>query len=375
MPLRNLDWRIVTGLITLNTICLFFYRQLDYVANAYHRPPLLTFSEEAAGGLAGLAVFPLVYQAAIHFPLISPKWRVNLLIHLLAVCLISIVHTTIIAYIRMVLFPLLGFQDESYGYMPARYPMEFSHFFIYYWVILGLIYLFHQIRCARDRELLEAKLESSLSEAQLQNLRLQLEPHFLFNTLNAISAALYEDARVADEMIGRLGELLRQMLKDDRSQFVPLWREIEILQLYTRIMQARLEERLTITIQIEESVRLALLPQLIFQPLVENAIQHGMNSRFEASIMIKGRRHDGSLHLTVLDQGPGIDDSTPLNKGIGLRNTIERLQRLYGSKQTFDIRNAGDRGAVVEIRLPLIISNESEIRPSPPLLAEHGNKL
>jgi sensor histidine kinase YesM len=353
LSLRNLDWRLVFGLITLNTICLFCYRQLDYVANAYHRSPLLTFSEEAAGGLAGLAVFPLVYQAAITFPLLSAKWRRNLLIHLLAVCLISVVHTTIIAVLRMALFPLLGFQNESYGYMPARYPMEFSHFFIYYWIILGLIYLFHEIRSARDRELLQAKLEANLSEAQLQNLRLQLEPHFLFNTLNAISAALYEDARLADEMIGRLGELLRQLLKEDRSQYVPLSREIEILQLYTRIMETRLEERLTVKIEIEDTVRSALVPQLIFQPLVENAIRHGMNSRFEAFISIQACRDESSLSLKIRDYGPGIDNAVPVVKGIGLRNTMERLERLYGTGQSFAIRNADGGGAVVEIRLPL----------------------
>jgi sensor histidine kinase YesM len=353
LPLRDLDWRVITGLIALNTICLFFYRQLDYVANAYHRSPLLTFSEEGVGGLAGLAVFPLVYKAAIRFPLLSAKWPRNLLVHLVSVCLISVLHTTIIALLRMLFFPILGFQNESYGYMPARYPMEFSHFFIYYWVILGLIYLFHEVRTARDREVLQAKLESNLSVAQLQNLRLQLEPHFLFNTLNAISGALYEDPRRADEMMGRLGELLRQLLKEDHSQRVPLYREIEILQLYTRIMEARLEERLTVKFEIEENVRGALVPQLIFQPLVENAIRHGMNSRFEASITVKAWRQEESLRLDIRDHGPGLDHSAPVIRGIGLKNTVERLQRLYGNKQSFDIRNADDGGALVEILLPL----------------------
>ena len=208
LPLRNLDWRIVIGVAVLNTLCLFSYRQLDYVANGGSRSALLTFLDEATGGLAGLAVFPLIYLAATHFPLVSAKWHRNLAVHLVTVCLISIVHTTLIVVSRVTLFPLLGFANEGAGYLPARYAMEFSNFFIYYWMILGLIYLFHTVRFARDRELQNAKLESSLAEAQLQNLRLQLEPHFLFNTLNAISAALYEDVRLADEMIGRLGELL-----------------------------------------------------------------------------------------------------------------------------------------------------------------------
>ncbi len=353
IPLRQLDWRIVGAIVGLNTICLFFYRQLDYVANGLTRSPLLTFSEEAIGAMAGFAVFPLVYLAAIHFPLLSKRWRINMAAHLAAVCLISILHTSIIAGLRLLLFPLLGFAGVGYGYLPVRYPMEFSHFFIYYGLSLVLIYLFHEVRFARERELRSAKLESTLAEAQLQNLRLQLEPHFLFNTLNAISAALYEDVRVADEMIGRLGELLRQLLKEDRSQYVSLAREMEILQLYTRIMQARFEERLTIEIDLADDVRSALVPQLIFQPLVENAIRHGMDEGFEASIMIRACKEGDALCLSVRDHGPGIDNLVPLTKGIGLRNTIERLERLYGSRQSFAIRNAESGGAIVEIRLPL----------------------
>jgi signal transduction histidine kinase len=322
------------------------------VANAHTRSALLTFAEEAVGGLAGFAVFPLIYMVAIRFPLPSPKWRLTLAVHLVAVCLISVVHTTLIAVLRMILFPLLGFGDEKYGYMPARYPMEFSHLFIYYWVGVSLVYFFHEILFARERELQQAKLQSNLAEAQLQNLRLQLEPHFLFNALNAISAVIYEDPRAADEMLGRLGELLRQLFKEDRSQLVPLTREMEILQLYTRIMEARLEDRLTVGIDIEEGAMQGLVPQLILQPLVENAIRHGMDSNFDVRIEIQAQCERNYLRLTVRDHGPGIDDSKPPAFGIGLRNTAERLQRLYGGEQSFEIRNATDGGAIVEVRVP-----------------------
>ena len=352
------------GLVTLNTICLFFYRQLDYVANQLHRPPLLTFAEEAVGGLAGLAVFPLIYQTAIRFPLLSAKWRVYLPVHLLAVCLISIVHTSLIAVFRMLFFPPLGFGDESYGYMPARYPMEFSHLFIYYWIIVSLIYFIHEVRFTRQRELLQAKLESNLAEAQLQNLRLQLEPHFLFNVLNAISAAIYEDPRTADEMVGRLSELLRHLLKESPSQLVSLARELEILQLYTRLMQARLEDRLNVSIKVTEDVTAALLPQLILQPIVENAIRHGLNPRFEARIEIEASSviEDAgkSLRLMIRDFGPGLDPSQELVMGIGLRNTTARLRHLYGQQHQFSIRNAPDAGVVVEIILPFLVSSEPD---------------
>ncbi len=357
LKLREIDWRAVLGLLAALTICLFFYRQLDYVANGEHRPPLLTFLEEAIGGTAGLLVFPLIYLAAIRFPLPSPKWRRNVLAHFLAVCLISPVHTTLIAILRIALFPLFGFENH-YGDLSWRYPMEFAHLFIFYWLGIGLIYLFHEVRFAREHELRQARLEASLAEAQLQNLRLQLEPHFLFNALNAISAAIYENPRVADEMIGRLSELLRQLLKQDATQEVTLAREIELLELYTRIMEARLENRLTFSVDIEEQARQALVPQLILQPLVENAIRHGMNlvsMRFDISVV--GRVENGGLKLAVRDHGPGLPTGFPppdrLTHGIGLRNTAERLERLYGHRQSVRIENAAGGGTIVELRVPL----------------------
>ncbi len=360
VPLRALNWRIVVALVAVNTVCLFFYRQLDYVANALHRPPLLTFSEETVGGLAGIAVFPLIYLVAVRFPLTSIRWPRNVAVHLLSVCLISLVHTSLIAIFRAILFPLLGFKND-YGYLPARYPMEFAHLFIYYWVAVGLIYLFHEIRFARERELHQSRLETSLAEAQLQNLRLQLEPHFLFNALNAISVTIYENPHAADEMIGRLGELLRQLLKSDRSQQIPLAREIELLHLYTGIMEARLEHRLRLTFEIDNAVKEALLPQFILQPLVENAIRHGIDPvTFRVDISIQANRESEALQLTIRDHGPGLDPSAVLTSGIGLRNTKERLLRLYGNRQSFEIGDADDGGVIVRITLPFHLASAGE---------------
>ncbi len=371
LPLRQIRWPIVFGFFVVITTCLFFYRQLDYVANGEHRPALLTLSEEGIGALAGFAVFPLAYLVAIRFSLLSPGWRRNLGVHLLALCLISILHTSLIAGLRAVLFPLFGFH-ESYGYLSWRYPMEFAHLFIFYWVGVSLVYLFHEIRFARERELRQAQLEASLAETQLQNLRLQLEPHFLFNALNAISATIYENPRAADEMIGRLAELLRQLLKNDRSQEIPLAREMELLELYTRIMQARLEHRLKLNIEIAEDASQALVPQLLLQPLVENAIRHGMDPiTFQVDVSVQARRENDRLHIAIRDRGPGLDPAAPTNR-IGLRNSRDRLARLYGDQQSFEIQNAAGAGAIVEIRLPFReIPAEIFAQPQSPI-AEHA---
>ncbi len=356
LPLRRVDWRIVAGFIAANTILLFFYRQLEYVANALHRPPLLTLAEEATGGLAGFLVFPLCYLVTIRFPFPSLHWKRNVLVHLAAVCGISIIHTTLIAILRPVLFFLFRVTPESYGDLLTRYPMEFSHLFIYYWVGVSLVCFFHEVHFSRERELHAARLQSSLAEAKLQNLRLQLEPHFLFNALNAISAAIYEDPRIADEMIGRLSELLRRLMKDESPQLIPLETEIEILQLYTRIMEARFEDRLAIDIDVDEKARHSLVPHLILQPLVENAIRHGMDSRFKVNVCVHAHREADALVLEVRDQGPGLDDSKPLTFGVGLKNTTDRLQYLFGAGHTFELRNAAAGGAIARLSLPQVLT-------------------
>lgn len=254
---------------------------------------------------------------------------------------------------RKLLFPLLGLGEYHYGYMPVRYVMEFANHFLVYWAGLAFVYLYHEVRFARERELQQSKLEVNFAQAQLQNLRLQLEPHFLFNALNAISTAIYENPRMADEMIGRLSELLRQLLRSDRSQEISLSQEIELLALYTRMMEARFEDRLVIQIHVEPQAKNALVPQLILQPVVENAIRYGSDPEtFRIKIEILAQRKNGHLQLSVRDYGSGLPADFRLSDGIGLRNTKERLERLYGPDHALRLQNAADGGLAVEMDLP-----------------------
>jgi hypothetical protein len=354
IPLRQLNWRLVCGVFGLLFICLFTYKYLDFVANGEYVSPLRPLIEEGGGALAGLLLFPVPYWVAVRFPLLSSTWWRNLPVHLLAVCVLSFLLTTIMAVERNILFPLVGLGPYHYGYMPVRYLMEFSNHFLVYWVGVSLVYLYHEVRFARERELNQAKLEANLAEAQLQNLRLQLEPHFLFNALNAISATIYEDPRAADEMIGRLSELLRHLLKSDRSQEVTLAREIDLLKLYTRIMEARLEDRLAIDIDVDPAALNALVPQLLLQPLVENSIRYGVDpNTFQARISVRAHLVNGRLHISVRDYGPGFRDSQKVEGGIGLQNTRDRLAKLYGPEHSLATRNAEEGGALVELDLPI----------------------
>jgi two-component system, LytTR family, sensor kinase len=353
LRLRELNWRRVLGVFAALLVCFFFYRYLERVAMGQRGLPLVILIEQGSGIVGALLLFPVSYLVAVRFPLIDGGWKRYLPVHLAAVVAFSFIETTLMALQREAIFRAVGWGHYDYGYMPVRYPMEFSQFFIFYWVTAGAIYLYHEIRFAREREIRQAHLQASLAEAQLRNLRLQLEPHFLFNTLNAISAAIYEDPRVADEMIGRLSEFLRLLLKQDRSQEVPLAREIEFLRLYTRIMEARLEDRLKLSIDIDERACEALVPQLILQPLLENAIRHGMDlASFDFDIAVTARLEGNRVVISVRDHGPGLADVPHTNGGIGLRNTVERLKHLYGDQQTFTLRNAPGGGAIAEMHLP-----------------------
>lgn len=365
LPLRELNWRLVLGLFAVLAACLFTYKYLNFVAMGRFVSPLRPLIEEGGGAAAALVLFPIFYGVAVRFPLTASTWRKNLPVHFVALCLLSFLETSAMAVERNILFPLAGLGKYDYGYMPVRYLMEFSDYFLVYWAGVAIIYSFHHIRFAREHEIRQAKLEAGLAEAQLQNLRLQLEPHFLFNVLNTISTAIYENPRAADEMIGRLSTLLRYLLEKNCPQEVPLQREIELLNLYTRMMQARFEERLKISTHIDDSLDDALVPQFIFQPLVENAIRHGSDPRtFEIQILINIRLLGNRLSISVRDHGPGFG-SFANNNGIGLRNTAERLERLYGKEQSFKMRNAEEGGAIVELTIPFSRAKHDESLPLP----------
>lgn len=352
VPLKDLNWPVIIGIVFVVCNFLFLYRYLDYVSHGEWISPWRPYIEQFTGFTAGIAVLPISYWTAIRFPLVSRNWWRYLPAHLAALCLWSFLHTSLMALQRWAIFPLVGLGAYDYGYMPIRYLMEGANDFIMYSGNIGAVYFFHELRFARERELRQAELEARLSEAQLQNLRLQLEPHFLFNALNAISATIYENPKTADEMIGRLSDLLRALLRNDRSQEVTLDKEVALLQLYTRIMEARMEERLKVDVQVAPDARECLVPQLLLQPLVENAIRYGADPHsFCVDISVSAIRENGRVRISVRDHGPGLAEM-PEKTGIGLRNTRERLERLYGSSQSLSVRTASDGGAEVEVMLP-----------------------
>lgn len=204
-------------------------------------------------------------------------------------------------------------------------------------------------REARDRQQLEARLE----RAQLQTLKLQLQPHFLFNTLNTITALISVDPRVAERMVSGLSELLRLSLRNAGEQEVPLARELELLAHYVSIQQIRFRDRLTVSLDVAADAIHALVPNFILQPLVENAIRHGVGPRAAPGhVDVRAYRQNGTLHLRVADDGIGARPSAPSGEGIGLSNTRARLEHLYGHDHTFQARSGAEGGFVVDIAIP-----------------------
>jgi two-component sensor histidine kinase len=208
----------------------------------------------------------------------------------------------------------------------------------------------------------EARLEAQLAEARLDALRRQLDPHFLFNTLNAVSALVERDPRGVRRMIMRLSELLRHSFEGARDAEVPLRAELALLNRYVEIMQVRFQGRLTVETRVDDPALDALVPSMILQPLVENAIKHGVERATGAGeIRIEGERSGDELVLRVRDNGPGISESAaePGRVGVGLRNTVARLEQLYGPGRRFSISPGSDGGTVAELRLPFHLRDDS----------------
>jgi two-component system, LytTR family, sensor kinase len=206
----------------------------------------------------------------------------------------------------------------------------------------------------RERELRTSQLQAQLEKARLQALKSQLQPHFLFNTLNSISALMLTNVEAADRMITRLGDLLRISLETAGTQMTTLSRELEFVNCYIEIEKVRFEERLKVSVEVSPETLDASVPHLLLQPLVDNAIKHGI-SRLVAGgeIRISAAKFDGDLHLEVRDNGPGLCESShSSSRGVGLSITRERLETIYGQHQSVELLTLPEGGAVARVSIP-----------------------
>ncbi|MEM1041750.1 MAG: histidine kinase [Bacteroidota bacterium] len=233
--------------------------------------------------------------------------------------------------------------------------------FIFYTAVAAVLHALTFRRQSQERELRAAQLESQLAQAQVQALRMQLNPHFLFNTLHAISSLMDDDVKRSRRMLVDLSDLLRLSLDSVGQQEVTLEQELAFLERYLQIERVRFGDRLTVEMDVDEATLDALVPNLILQPLVENALKHAVAPFAGPSrIAIRARREGDTVRLTVSDDGPGLPtpsgDGAPTSGsgGLGLRNTRERLARLYGERHRLVLRSRPGEGLSVDLTLPFL---------------------
>ena len=321
------------------------YRCLDRLAR--NEPPHWAHRcvEQATGYYLSMALLPWVFFVTRRYPI---AWSVRSIgAHLGSVVGYSAVHTSLMWGSRSMLFPVLGLGSYDYGGMPTRYFMEFPAQLIHYAMWVGAYAVYQNWLRTKN-------LEQQLTAARLSALTHQLQPHFLFNALNAVSATIYEDPRRADRILERIGDFLRTTLKLPDSPLVPLSAELGLARQYLEVMKARLEDRLQFEIHCETGAESTQVPALLLQPLVENAVEHGQNPVSGCiDVRVEVARNDGFMTISVCDRGRGFSGNGARPNGHGLSNTQQRLNTLYGDRASLEIASCGGEGARVDVRIPV----------------------
>ena len=358
------------------TVAGLFYITQDFMAHL-SRNESIPWRNVIIGWMAAMyicaAFTPSILRLGRRWVVDKAEWR-PIALHVGA----SIAFSLVSAAVEVPVLVALGMLPALIGPMSFAkdlwilLPYDLHGGIIRYWAVVGLQALFRSSQEARrrEREALELKVHSSqlaeqLTSSQLSALKMQLHPHFLFNTLGAIMVLVRQGkGPEAETMLSRLSDLLRHTLDDVETQEVPLWRELEFLRLYLSIEQVRFEDRLRVRIDAPPEVSDALVPHMALQPLVENAVRHGLGqSEQPVLIHVSVSNGNGHLTLTVTDDGPGCPTSVFEEKGIGLANTRNRLKRLYGSEATLLTENRLPRGVQVTMILPYRTSQmEDEAR-------------
>lgn len=301
--------------------------------------------------------FPMIVWLSLRFPLERPKIFPQIGLHL-AVCLL-IVFVSQAAYRNFLPLPMPPPDAAPSSQLPPRAMssgMRVVPDILIYLVTMSACMAFAHYQKSQERERHAIELEASLAQAKLQALRMQINPHFLFNTLNAISTIVHTNPQTADDMITDLSELFRASLESSNDHEISLSRELELLQRYLAIEQRRFGQRLKVEQSIDPEILQARVPTLILQPIVENAIRHGIEAQADVgTIAIHASREGSQIKLSVSDNGKNPFDAAVLagnRQGIGLTNTKARLKQLYGEEQSFKVGKGELGGWKVEIKIP-----------------------
>ncbi|MGH7494535.1 MAG: sensor histidine kinase [bacterium] len=359
MKTRWIVWSLIAGFwiaVGVLSAVQFYYTLLG------EKVPISgqkVFAVQAAQWFLWIPFSGLILWLSWRFPFERKHWVGRLIVHLAASTVLAGIHVALHSLVVIFLEPFpwrtnYAFSEIFWGQLQSILDLDF----LIYWGVLGADIAFTYYHRYREGELRAVALQAQLAQAQLQALKMQLHPHFLFNTLNAIAALVRKNEnRQATDMIAGLSELLRLALENAGAQEVSLQQELEFLERYLAIEQIRFGDRLRVHLQIAPETLAARVPNLILQPLVENAIRHGIAARSSAgTIAISATRDDGMLHLQIADNGPGFSAEAQTSSGVGLTNTRARLQRLYGASHKFVLANSERGGAVVTLEIPFAMA-------------------
>ncbi len=325
---------------------LFFASQtyLVYKSSGGKAPLGLVLEMNLSEWYLWAALAPGIVWLARRFPIDRKSWARNLAIHCAAGIGVALATWQLNNLFRE--YALGMRRTTSLVYV-------FHQNLVIYVILVAATQGYAYYRRYRQSEIRSAQLSAQLAEAQLQALRMQLHPHFLFNTLNAISTLVHKDPESADRMIARLSELLRLTIENVGVQEVPLAQELEFLDRYLEIERTRFGDRLAVQMEIAPETLDASTPYLVLQPLVENAIRHGIASRAAPGrVTVRSSREGDMLVLEVKDDGPGIQSGVALKSGVGISSTKARLDGLYGSAHRFDWKNGDQGGLIVTVAFP-----------------------
>lgn len=307
--------------------------------------------------LAWAICAPVVFWLARKVPIVRRRWFWPVAFHLLVPVLAALPFFIF----RMVLNSALTLRPPPLSKVLASwddlYPLATLAILPIYWFLVAAGTALQIQRDAEARRVLAVQLQRSLADAQLDGLRMKLQPHFLFNTLNAIgSLAEQEDTEGVVQMVDHLGTLLRLSMETGSRQLVALDEDLRVLDAYLAIEEVRHRDRLAVVRRIEPGAGQAMVPSLILQPLVENALAHGLGGRIDASLVeITARRDGNRLELSVRDDGPGLPRGWTLARGAGrgLTNVLDRLRALYGEEASLEVVPGPGTGTVSRLLLPL----------------------
>jgi hypothetical protein len=348
LPVSFAFWTVVVGLEGAQVL-------MNDAAHGYVLPLSHYFMWAAVDWYPWAVLAPLVLALALRYPFARSNWPARIIYPHAIACVACLAVQAILRGTGGYFYAALFENRASWAALVQEALIRSFLGVLAYWIIVSVAAFLHLQQVIRQREVDQAQLEARLASAELETLRMQIQPHFLFNTLQAAITLVQEDPRAAEDVLLRLSQLLRIALDQMGKNEIPLSRELEFLDLYVGIQRQRFGDRLTVAIHADPAILDQLVPPLLLQPLVENAIRHGIGKHKGSDLIeVFARVANNGLEIEVWNGNSVVEESTDdlLRRGVGIRNTRARLEQLYGREASLILRSLGTRGVVALIFIP-----------------------